>query len=298
MIFLQKLRSLLFVLLLYEIVVEVRSRNIERKPKKDAKTKSKTLDGRKIKAKGKGKKQFFPMPIGQAGQFPGSPYPMPEYKPVSAMNQEMKIVKGLPRGYDCSHSQHGCCWDGRTPAFGPSGKGCPQCRDVYKDFCNRTKKLCDCPMVADYCRVTCNLCSKSKSSKTCQSSKHNCCWDGRTPAKGPKGKGCPKIKDDPGANCKLYESECLRNPYYMWKKCRKSCIANLPPIEPFIQGFGPVNQLGIPPPACGQPPMFPGMPAGHAPYPGMQQGMNSTIGKKGSTKNVKQEKNIHSHYRY
>jgi hypothetical protein len=35
-----------------------------------------------------------------------------------------------------------------------------ECRDVYKDFCKRTKKLCDCPMVADYCRITCKLCSK------------------------------------------------------------------------------------------------------------------------------------------
>ena len=40
--FLPKLRSLLLVLLLYEIVVEVRSRKIERKPKKDSRTKSKT----------------------------------------------------------------------------------------------------------------------------------------------------------------------------------------------------------------------------------------------------------------
>ena len=88
----------------------------------------------------------------------------------------------------------------------------------------------------------------------------------------------------------MFESECLRNPYYMWTKCRQTCIKNLPPIEPFLQGFGP--DLGIPPPACGQPSMFPGMPPGPSaagnlyPYPGMPLGSNSTMGKKTSTRNA------------
>ena len=88
----------------------------------------------------------------------------------------------------------------------------------------------------------------------------------------------------------MFESECLRNPYYMWTKCRQTCIKNLPPIEPFLHGLGPVSDLGIPPPACGQ--TSPGMPPGHSapgtlyPYPGMPQGLNGTMGKKTSTKKI------------
>ena len=78
----------------------------------------------------------------------------------------------------------------------------------------------------------------------------------------------------------MFESECLRNPYYMWTKCRETCLKNLPPIEPFLHG---ANNLGIPPPACGQP--FPGMPPGYPP-PAMPQGLNGTMGKKMSTKKL------------
>jgi hypothetical protein len=78
----------------------------------------------------------------------------------------------------------------------------------------------------------------------------------------------------------------------MWTKCRDTCLKNLPPIEPFLQGLGPVSDIGIPPSACGQP--FPGMPPGQSapgtlyPYPGMPHGLNgSTMGKKTSRKNIK-----------
>ena len=94
-----------------------------------------------------------------------------------------------------------------------------------------------------------------------------------------------EIKDDPEAKCTVFESECMRNPYYMWTKCRKTCIKNLPPIEPFLHG---ASDLGIPPPACGQPVpgMLPGQGAPGYPYPGMPQGMNGTMGKKTSTKKI------------
>lgn len=108
------------------------------------------------------------------------------------------------------------------------------------------------------------------------------------------------MQDDPKAKCSFYEAECLRNPYYMWTKCRETCIKNLPPIEPFLQG----PSLGIPPPACGQLP--PGMQPGYGapgtlyPYPGVPQGLNGTMGKKHSTKNITLPEKLHrgSNYRY
>lgn len=155
-------------------------------------------------------------------------------------------------------------------------------------------------MIADYCRITCKLCSKKKK-RSCQMSKYNCCWDGTTSAKGPKGKGCPEIRDKLTDECKEFEAECLRNPYFMWTKCRKTCLNNLPPIEPFLQRLTP-SDLDVPPP-YGQPATPPGMPPTHThaagpvypyPFPGMPQG-NSTIGKKTAPLTTRKHKKSHRH---
>lgn len=71
-------------------------------------------------------------------------------KLVPSKEHEMKITKGLPKAYDCSLSPNGCCWDGRTPAFGPAGKGCPrkyffkiffQCYEVVMCFSPANRKV-------------------------------------------------------------------------------------------------------------------------------------------------------------
>ncbi|NWV00760.1 PPN protein, partial [Upupa epops] len=58
---------------------------------------------------------------------------------------------------DCHQSPHGCCPDGRTPALGPLGKGCP--------------------------------------SSSCQHNRYGCCPDGVSAAQGPNNMGCPRYRD-------------------------------------------------------------------------------------------------------
>ncbi|XP_046845484.1 papilin-like [Xenia sp. Carnegie-2017] len=234
----------------------------------------------------------MPMTVGEGAQDPvRKPAVFSNQKLVPSKEHEMKITKGLPKAYDCSLSPNGCCWDGRTPAFGPAGKGCPQCRDVYEDFCKRTKKFCNYPMVADYCRITCKLCDREKG-RTCESSKYNCCWDGTTFASGPKGQDCPKIRDDPNARCAMFESECLRNPYYMWTKCRQTCLNSLPPIKPFIQELGPNYGFGLPPPAYGQPAVGSGILSQIQPTGDLNPGIGGSYSRKRKKTSTRQQLNV------
>ncbi|XP_032239196.1 uncharacterized protein LOC116619011 isoform X2 [Nematostella vectensis] len=47
-----------------------------------------------------------------------------------------------PAPLKCHSSKYGCCWDKRTEALGPNGKGCPYCYDVYPHSCGQFDDYC------------------------------------------------------------------------------------------------------------------------------------------------------------
>uniref|UniRef100_W5N748 Papilin n=1 Tax=Lepisosteus oculatus TaxID=7918 RepID=W5N748_LEPOC len=131
----------------------------------------------------------------------------------------------------CSESQYGCCPDGRTPASGPLGSGCPihSCAETRYGCCpdgvtaaqgpdgagcqtntvrathhtHYTGALCDrsagCALVAERELFVSPLsrqqhhpaAPRREPSEACRSANYGCCYDGLTLAAGPNGEGCP-----------------------------------------------------------------------------------------------------------
>ncbi|NXA44389.1 PPN protein, partial [Nothocercus julius] len=80
-------------------------------------------------------------------------------------SRQLSFPRDLAAGtgsQDCYWSPHGCCPDGRTPALGPLGRGCPF--------------------------------------GTCQRSRYGCCPDGISSAQGPDSRGCPQYYSDVQVN--------------------------------------------------------------------------------------------------
>uniref|UniRef100_A0A672U2T2 Papilin, proteoglycan like sulfated glycoprotein n=1 Tax=Strigops habroptila TaxID=2489341 RepID=A0A672U2T2_STRHB len=108
---------------------------------------------------------------------------------------------------DCHQSPHGCCPDGRTPASGPLGRGCPF------STCHRNRYGCcpdgvsaaqgpnnmGCPQYYRDIQVRGNqptvptptvTLSQQHPSGECRSSMYGCCFDNIASASGPQGEGC------------------------------------------------------------------------------------------------------------
>ncbi|NXE08013.1 PPN protein, partial [Lophotis ruficrista] len=114
-----------------------------------------------------------------------------------------------PGSQDCHRSAHGCCPDGRTPASGPLGRGCPF------STCHRNRYGCcpdgvsaaqgpnnmGCPQYYRDIHVSRNqptaatptasqALSQQHPSGECRSSVYGCCFDNVASASGPRGEGC------------------------------------------------------------------------------------------------------------
>ena len=86
--------------------------------------------------------------------------------------------------------------------------------------------------------------------------------------------------------CEKFEAECLRNPYFMWTKCRESCIKNLPPIQPYLQMFTNGSPVSADNPAQHPPYGHHPLPYGMGSFPGLPQTNQpaAAVGKKTSKK--------------
>ncbi|NXJ79879.1 PPN protein, partial [Trogon melanurus] len=110
---------------------------------------------------------------------------------------------------NCHQSPHGCCPDGRTPASGPLGRGCPF------STCHRNRYGC-CPDGVSFAQGPNNMgcpqhprdvqvirnkptsatptasqaLSQQHPSGECRSSTYGCCFDNVASASGPQGEGC------------------------------------------------------------------------------------------------------------
>lgn len=81
----------------------------------------------------------------------------------------------------CHQSRYGCCPDGMSPAQGPNKEGCPQ---YYSDvFMSRTE-----PAAAT--STASRVVSQQRPSEECRSSMYGCCYDNIASAAGPRGEGC------------------------------------------------------------------------------------------------------------
>ncbi|NXO28602.1 PPN protein, partial [Cisticola juncidis] len=110
---------------------------------------------------------------------------------------------------DCPRSPHGCCPDGRTPAPGPLGRGCPSstchqnrygccpdgvsaaqgpnnigCPQYYRDLQTRQNH----PTAAT--PAASQALSQQHPSGECRGSMYGCCFDNIASASGPRGEGC------------------------------------------------------------------------------------------------------------
>ncbi|XP_064569860.1 papilin isoform X1 [Zonotrichia leucophrys gambelii] len=110
---------------------------------------------------------------------------------------------------DCHQSPHGCCPDGRTPASGPLGRGCPfstchqnrygccpdgvsaaqgpnniGCPQYYRDIQTRQNHPTTTTPAAS------QALSQQQPSGECRGSMYGCCFDNIASAKGPRGEGC------------------------------------------------------------------------------------------------------------
>uniref|UniRef100_H0ZLV2 Papilin, proteoglycan like sulfated glycoprotein n=1 Tax=Taeniopygia guttata TaxID=59729 RepID=H0ZLV2_TAEGU len=112
---------------------------------------------------------------------------------------------------DCHQSLHGCCPDGRTPASGPLGRGCPfsTCHQNRYGCCPDGVSAAQgpnnigCPQYSNirtrqnHPTVTTPAVStkalslsQQHPSGECRSSMYGCCFDNVASAKGPRGEGC------------------------------------------------------------------------------------------------------------
>ncbi|NXJ31915.1 PPN protein, partial [Ciconia maguari] len=141
-------------------------------------------------------------------------------RPEDTYSGEILIQKSLPcsseqdptagtGSQDCHRSPHGCCPDGRAPASGPSGRGCPF------STCHRSRYGCcpdgvsaaqgpnnmGCPQYYRDVQVSRNqptaaapTASQALSQQhplgECRSSVYGCCFDNVASASGPQGEGC------------------------------------------------------------------------------------------------------------
>jgi len=88
----------------------------------------------------------------------------------------------------------------------------------------RMKKTC--PRTCGFCNQTSWQPAWLQKSIGCAVSKHGCCWDGVSYAKGPNAKGCPVCKDKIIPICSRFRHECIkgsRNKKHMDKICPKTC---------------------------------------------------------------------------
>nr|XP_015206433.1 PREDICTED: papilin isoform X1 [Lepisosteus oculatus]XP_015206434.1 PREDICTED: papilin isoform X1 [Lepisosteus oculatus] len=95
----------------------------------------------------------------------------------------------------CSESQYGCCPDGRTPASGPLGSGCPihSCAETRYGCCPDGVTAAQGPDGAG-CQTNTQhhpAAPRREPSEACRSANYGCCYDGLTLAAGPNGEGCP-----------------------------------------------------------------------------------------------------------
>ncbi|NXT05071.1 PPN protein, partial [Prunella fulvescens] len=109
----------------------------------------------------------------------------------------------------CHQSPHGCCPDGRTPASGPLGRGCPfstchqnrygccpdgvsaaqgpnniGCPQYYRDIHTRQNQPTATTPAAS------QALSQQHPSGECRGSVYGCCFDNIASARGPRGEGC------------------------------------------------------------------------------------------------------------
>ncbi|XP_069016802.1 papilin [Embiotoca jacksoni] len=108
---------------------------------------------------------------------------------------------GFAPALHCSQSRYGCCPDGRTPAGGPQGLGCPQtvqpsciqtsygcCRDRVTSAQGPNKEGCV-EYVAPAPTVSPSL--PTENAVRCRTTTYGCCYDRTSTAAGPNGEGCP-----------------------------------------------------------------------------------------------------------
>ncbi|NWU81051.1 PPN protein, partial [Onychorhynchus coronatus] len=115
-----------------------------------------------------------------------------------------------PGSRDCHQSPHGCCPDGRTPASGPLGRGCPfsTCHQNSRYGCcpdgvsaAQGPNNMGCPQYYRDIRMSQNhptaatptasqASFQQHPSGECRSSMYGCCFDNVASASGPRGEGC------------------------------------------------------------------------------------------------------------
>uniref|UniRef100_A0A8B9C5R5 Papilin n=1 Tax=Anser brachyrhynchus TaxID=132585 RepID=A0A8B9C5R5_9AVES len=104
---------------------------------------------------------------------------------------------------DCHRSPHGCCPDGRTPASGPLGRGCPfsSCHQNRYGCCPDGVSAAQglnnmgCPQYnrevqMSRSRPASQALLQQHPSGECRSSVYGCCFDNVASASGPQGEGC------------------------------------------------------------------------------------------------------------
>lgn len=111
-------------------------------------------------------------------------------------------------------------------------KVCPKDVDVNCAVWDKVRGICksDKPELVEfrekYCQETCQLC-KPPAKEECyfssgEKSKYGCCWDGRTPARGPNNQGCPVCENFKGGSyCHMYNRFCFDTDYAM--RLRDEC---------------------------------------------------------------------------
>ncbi|XP_009873363.1 PREDICTED: papilin [Apaloderma vittatum] len=130
----------------------------------------------------------------------------------SSGSHQLSVSQDSTAGTDsqnCHQSPHGCCPDGRTPASGPLGRGCPF------STCHRNRYGCcpdgvsaaqgpnnmGCPQYPRDVQVIRNqptlatptasqALSQQHPSSECRGSVYGCCFDNVASASGPQGEGC------------------------------------------------------------------------------------------------------------
>ncbi|XP_068018276.1 papilin isoform X1 [Melanerpes formicivorus] len=106
----------------------------------------------------------------------------------------------------CHRSPYGCCPDGRTPASGPMGRGCPfsTCHQNRYGCCPDGVSAAQgpnnmgCPQYSQVSRnqpttaspTASQALSQQHPSGECRSSMYGCCFDNVASASGPQGEGC------------------------------------------------------------------------------------------------------------